>query len=242
MSRLSTIADTDEILQVLIVDDDDSLRKVLTDIVAAAGHRVHSSSDGGEAVKLIRRQPFDLVITDLMMPGADGIEVLRAARRNQPEALVIIITGHASLQTAIEAVREGAYDYIRKPFKLEEIELASKNAGERIRLLRENKRLLAQLQEAYRQLELIKGIMEMEPSQSEERGELPRGLDLFRRRNAPFIPDNRLPLSSLQVRRQPLSTILEQLDRLDGFLERRLLTQSEFKLLKTKLLSKLNSE
>jgi DNA-binding response OmpR family regulator len=242
MPGRSTIADTDEILQVLIVDDDDSVRKVLTDIVAAAGHKVHPSSDGSEAVELIRRQPFDLVITDLMMPGADGMEVLRAARRNQPEALVIIITGHASLQTAIEAVREGAYDYIRKPSKLEEIELASKNAGERIRLLRENKRLLSQLQEAYRQLELIKGIMEMEPSQSEGRGELPRGLDLYRQRNAPFIPDNRLPLSSLQVRRQSLSTVLTQLDRLDGFLEKRLLTQSEFLLLKTRLLSKLNSE
>ena len=158
----NSVTDTDEPLQVLIVDDDKSLLEVLSDIVSAAGHKVHSSSDGGEAVELIRRQPFDLVITDLMMPGADGMEVLRAARRNQPETLVIIITGHASLQTAIEAVREGAYDYIRKPFNLEEIELACKNSSERIRLLRENKRLLAQLQEAYRQMDLIKGIMEME--------------------------------------------------------------------------------
>jgi DNA-binding response OmpR family regulator len=226
---------------VLIVDDDKSLLAVLTDIVSAAGHEIHSSSDGGEAVELIWRQPFDLVITDLMMPGADGLEVLRAARRRQPETLVIIITGHASLQTAIEAVREGAYDYIRKPFKVEEIELASKNAGERIRLLRENKRLLSQLQEVSRQMDLIKGIIEME-SVHPEGHEASPGLNLLRQRNAPLIPDNRLPLSSLQVRRQPLSAVLKQLERLDGFLAKRLLTQSEFQLLKTKLLNKLDSE
>ena len=99
------ITDIDGILQVLIVDDDDSLLKVLADTVSAAGHKVRSSNDGAEAVELIRQQSFDLVITDLMMPGADGMEVLRVARQNQPEALVIIITGHASLETAIEAVR-----------------------------------------------------------------------------------------------------------------------------------------
>jgi DNA-binding response OmpR family regulator len=236
------ITDIDKILQVLIVDDDDSLLQVLADTVSAAGHKVRSSNDGAEAVELIRRESFDLVITDLMMPGADGLEVLRVARQNQPEALVIIITGHASLETAIQAVREGAYDYIRKPFKLEEIELASKNAGERIRLLRENKSLIAQLQEAHRQMELIKDITRMPLFRSEGPDELSQGLELLRQRNAPFIPDSQLPLSSLQADRQPLSAILKQLERLDMFLERQLLTQSEFELLKTKILKRVNSE
>ena len=139
-------------------------------------------------------------------------------------------------------LRRSAYDYIRKPFKLEEIELASKNAGERIRLLRENKYLIAQLQEAYRQMELIKDITRMPLFRSEGLDELSQGLELLRQRNAPFIPDNQLPLSSLQADRQPLSAILKQLERLDVFRERQLLTQSEFELLKTKLLNQVNSE
>ena len=91
-------------------------------------------------------------------------------------------------------------------------------------------------------MDLIKGLMEMESAQSEGRDEASPELNLLRQRNAPLIPDNRLPLSSLQVRRQPLSAVLQKLERLDGLLAKRLLTQSEFQLLKTKLLDQLDSE
>ena len=92
----SVIPDTDETLKVLISDDDDVLRKVLTDIVSAGGHTVSWSSNADETVELIRRHPFDLVITDFLMDDADGMEVLRAARQNQAEDQAVISTGHAS--------------------------------------------------------------------------------------------------------------------------------------------------
>ena len=117
MPRHSVIPETDETLKVPIIDDDDFLRKVLTHMFSAGCHTVSSISNGGETVELIRRHPFDLVITDLLMDGADGMEVLRPARQNQPEAVARITTGLASLQTALEVVREGAQDNIRKPFR-----------------------------------------------------------------------------------------------------------------------------
>jgi len=225
-------------LSVLIVDDDTSFREVLVDVAARAGYQVFSCGDGGEALELVRRQSVHLVITDLVMPGPDGLEVLKAARQTRPEALVIIITGHASLQTAIEAIREGAYDYIRKPFKLEEMELALKNAGERIRLLRENKRLLVELQQAYEQVSLVKEIVATSSPQGQEADAyLPGGLGLSRQRGEPFIPDNRLPLSSLRVRKEPLDSVLGRLERLGALLEKGFLSQAEFHNLKEKLLN-----
>jgi DNA-binding response OmpR family regulator len=228
---------TGEALSVLIVDDDASFREVLVDVAARAGYQVLSCGDGGEALELVRRQSVDLVITDLVMPGPDGLEVLKAVRQHRPEALVIIITGHASLQTAIEAIREGAYDYIRKPFKLEEMELAIKNVGERIRLLRENKRLLAELQQAYEQVSLVKEIVEISSPQGREADtDFCGGLRLSWQRGEPFIPDNRLPLSYLRVRKEPLDSVLGRLERLGVLLEKGFLSETEFRTLKAKLL------
>jgi len=228
---------SDGTLTVLIVDDDASFREVLADVAARAGYRVFSCGDGGEALELVRHQPLDLVITDLVMPGPDGLEVLKAVRQNRPEALVIIITGHGSLQTAIEAIRQGAYDYIRKPFKLEEMELALKNSGERVRLLRENKRLLTELQQAYEQVSLVKEIVETSSPQGQEADtDLPGELRLLWQRGEPFIPDNRLPLSYLRVRREPLDSVLGRLERLGALLEKGFLSQAEFQNLKAKLL------
>jgi DNA-binding response OmpR family regulator len=228
---------TGEALSVLIVDDDASFREVLADVAVRAGYQVCSCGDGGEALELVRGQFVDLVITDLVMPGPDGLEVLKAVRQNRPEALVIIITGHASLQTAIEAIRQGAYDYIRKPFKLEEMELAIKNAGERIRLLRENKRLLAELQQAYEQVSLVKEIVEISsPPEQEVDTDFCGGLRLSSQRGEPFIPDNRLPLSYLRVRKEPLDSVMGRLERLGALLEKGFLSQAEFQNLKAKLL------
>jgi len=230
-------ASSGEALSVLIVDDDASFRDVLADVAAGVGYQPFCCGDGGEALEFVRRQPVDLVITDLVMPGPDGLEVLKAVRQNHPEALVIIITGHASLQTAIEAIRKGAYDYIRKPFKLEEMELALKNAGERIRLLRENKRLLAELHQAYEQVSLVKEIVETSSPQGQEgETDLPGGLGLSWQRGEPFIPDNRLPLSYLRVRREPIDSLLGKLERLGAMLEKGFLSETEFHTLKAKLL------
>jgi DNA-binding NtrC family response regulator len=83
--------------------------------------------------------PFDLVITDVRMEGKDGVEVLRAFKKSSPEVIVLMITAFGSIETAIEAIREGAYDYISKPFKLDEIKLTVRRAIEQKKLLQENK-------------------------------------------------------------------------------------------------------
>jgi len=93
-----------------------------------------------------------------MMPGADGIQVLHEVKRLHPESVVILMTGYASLDSAIQAIRGGAYDYIRKPFKLDEMEIAIHNACEKITLLRENQSLLQRLKEAMEEVSRLKGV------------------------------------------------------------------------------------
>lgn len=139
-------------IQSVIVDDDRSIGEVLEDIVSKEDVSVRVYADGREAIQFIEENPVDIVITDLMMPEVGGLEVLDFARQVNPETVVIIITGHASLETAIEAVKKGAYDYIRKPFKIEEVEIAFNNAVERIRLIQHNKALIQELERAYSRL------------------------------------------------------------------------------------------
>lgn len=139
-------------ISVLIADDERDLLCVLRDALSMPPFEVTCAEDGLKACNLLRQRHFDVAITDLVMPGADGLEVLRVARSLPQEVLVVIITGHATVDTAIEAVRHGAYDYIRKPFRLEELECVMTNAAERIQLARENRRLAQRLEAAYRDM------------------------------------------------------------------------------------------
>lgn len=144
---------------ILIVDDDAALLSVLQNSFREENYQVTVSSNGLDAIEKCKANAYDLIITDIMMPGATGLEVLSAAKKINPSTLVILITGFASLETAVKAIREGAYDYITKPFRLEEIKIAVKNALENVHLLRENKRLMLELEEAYQQLHFVKRIM-----------------------------------------------------------------------------------
>ncbi len=136
-----------EILQILIAEDDDSFREMIHDFLKSASRTIFSFKNGEEAIKAIGRSSFDLVISDLMMPGADGMKVLREAKGRNPDTVVILITGYASLDSALQAIRGGAYDYIRKPFKLDELEIVVNNACEKVSLVRENKALLSKLKQ-----------------------------------------------------------------------------------------------
>ncbi len=136
-----------EIFRILIAEDDDILRDILQNTLQNSQRVIQVYKDGQEAIQALQQAPFDLVITDLKMSGADGLQVLEEAKRYHPESIVIIMTGYASLDTAIRAIRGGAYDYIRKPFKIDELEIVVHNACEKIFLLRENQRLLQKLQE-----------------------------------------------------------------------------------------------
>ena len=100
----------------VIVDDDRTIGDVLKDLVSKEHVSVKVFNDGLEAVEFITREPVDVVITDLLMPRIGGMEVLRQAKAMNPDVVVIIITGHGSLETAIEAIHDGAYEYIKKPF------------------------------------------------------------------------------------------------------------------------------
>jgi CheY-like chemotaxis protein len=143
-------------IQILIAEDDDSLREILRNVLQNSQRVIQLSKDGDEAIQALKKSTFDIVITDLMMSGADGLQVLEEAKRCHPESIVIIMTGYASLDTAIRAIRGGAYDYIRKPFKIEELDIVVRNACEKIFLLRENKRLLQRLQETMAEMKNLR--------------------------------------------------------------------------------------
>jgi DNA-binding NtrC family response regulator len=147
----------EEELNILIVDDDKMLCEVLRDIFAREERlKITSAYNGIEAIQKIKERPFDLILTDLRMPGADGIEVLKIAKEINEGVHVIIITGFASLETAMEAIKKGAYDYITKPFKLDEIKIAVQNACEKIGLLRQNHALIENLKQVYQELDNLK--------------------------------------------------------------------------------------
>lgn len=143
-------------IKILIVDDDKDIADIFQDLIADEDRSVDVCYNGLDAVESIQRNVYDLIIADLVMPGLGGLDVLRYAKTANPEVLVIIITGHASVETAVTAVKEGAYDYIRKPCKLDEIKIAVENAIDKIKLSRENRELLQKLQDAYHELMVLK--------------------------------------------------------------------------------------
>jgi two-component system response regulator PilR (NtrC family) len=132
--------------RVLVVDDEQSMRELLGIMLRQVGYDV-TQADGGEAaIQLLKTTDvFDLVITDLRMRKVDGLAVLRAAKEHSPHTVVLVVTAFASTETAVEAMKLGAYDYVTKPFKLDELKLTIANALERKRLQDENRELKRQL-------------------------------------------------------------------------------------------------
>src|SRR5262245_61229432 len=120
--------------RVLVVDDEKSMRDLLTITLEKAGHDVMAADGGDAAIEAIRKESFEAIITDLRMPKVDGLQVLRAARDLSPETAVIVVTAVATTETAVEAMKLGAYDYITKPFKLDEVHLILNNGLEPQRL------------------------------------------------------------------------------------------------------------
>jgi two-component system response regulator PilR (NtrC family) len=132
-------------IRVLVVDDEQSMRDLLAIMLRQAGYEV-SVADGGEAaIERLKAESFDLVLTDLRMRKVDGLTVLKAAKEHAPRTVVLVVTAYASTETAVEAMKLGAYDYITKPFKLDELKVTVANALERRRLREENLALKRQL-------------------------------------------------------------------------------------------------
>lgn len=133
-------------INILVVDDDRDTQDLLREVLSEEGYRVVTSGSGEEALEIGKQEGFEVIISDMRLgPNLSGLDVLRAYKSIQPESEVILITAFGSMETAIEAVQVGAFDYLSKPFKIEEVVLQVKRALENRRLIRENRHLRQQL-------------------------------------------------------------------------------------------------
>ncbi len=131
--------------RILIVDDEKDITNVLSDVLRGKGYATQTAPNGSEGVKLYKEHPYDVVITDLKMPVMGGLDMLSALRKIDKNSIIIIMTGYATVETAINALKSGAYDYILKPFKVGELLTVVERAFEKIRLSSENLQLREQI-------------------------------------------------------------------------------------------------
>ena len=133
--------------KILIVDDDPGSLSSLGEAMSREGYTVTLASDGEEALRLGNDQDFDVVITDLRMQGVDGLQVVRTLKNSRPDTVVIVMTGFASMETVVDAISAGAYDYISKPFRLDQMRLKVRQSMDQAKLLRENRDLREKVQD-----------------------------------------------------------------------------------------------
>ena len=135
--------------RILVIDDEAIMREYVQETLQRASYEVDIASSGADGLELVRKRSYDVVVTDLKMAPMDGIDVLRRIREDSPEIHCIVMTAYATLETAVAALKEGAEDYILKPFSPDELELSVSRALERGRLQRENRYLRAELDTIY---------------------------------------------------------------------------------------------
>ena len=217
---------TKQQVNILIVDDEKDVADILKDCISDEERSIDVCYDGLDGIDHIQKNSYDLVIVDLVMPKVGGLDVLKYAKIANPDVLVIIITGYASLETAIMAVREGAYDYIRKPCKLEEIKIVVDNAIDKIKLFRENKGLLKEIKDAYHELMLLKNEKKADKKIS----------------SINFFSSNMPSLHYLYNNNSAPNNTVDKLQALSSLKERGGLTESEYKTFKHNLLKMINHE
>src|SRR5688500_12046966 len=142
---------------ILVVDDEEIMREILETLLKGEGYSVRLAASGEEGIELARNIPFDAAIVDVMMPGIDGMTTLESLKKLDDELAVIMVTAFASVENAITAMKRGAFDYITKPFKNDEVLVVVKNALERRRLVNENRALRQNIQEQYSHFDNIVG-------------------------------------------------------------------------------------
>ncbi len=136
-------------MNILIIDDEEVLQDVLTQLIQREGHTTFSATTGEEGLRILGQEEIDLVVLDLMLPGMSGQEVLAEIQRTDPHQVVVVITAYSSIEGAITAMREGAFHYIPKPFKNEEVLLTINKGLEQRRLTTENRELREQLKQRF---------------------------------------------------------------------------------------------
>jgi len=140
---------------ILVIDDEEVMRDVLAALLGPAGYQVTVAQEGEEGLALVRKQSFDAAIVDVMLPGLGGLEVLEELKRTDPELVVLMITAFASVETAILAMKKGAFDYVTKPFKHEEVLHILRNGLNQRRLQDENRQLRTALRDQSRFTEIV---------------------------------------------------------------------------------------
>jgi len=196
--------------KILVIDDDAVARELLADALKKDGHEVESFSNGTDALVRGQQTVFDLVLTDIRMGTVDGLTVLREFKRFSPDTSIVLLTAFGSLEGAIEGIKQGAFDYLAKPFRKEEVKLVVQRALEHCKLVRENKRFRVELKEKEEwsplvgsspaMLEVYKLVARVSESRSTVllQGESGTGKELIARaihansprRDKPFIPVN----------------------------------------------------
>lgn len=147
---------TNESIRILIVDDNEELRSIMEEYLGDNDDFIEGACDGKDALKKHMEDPYDLIITDVHMPELTGIQLIRKIRERDDITEFIIITGYASLDTAIESIKIGVFDYIVKPFRIEELKVVVKNAKDKILLKKKNAELVKKLKGFYDEIERYK--------------------------------------------------------------------------------------
>lgn len=196
--------------RLLVVDDDESLRRITQLQLEEAGHEVLAAASGEDALRLLEEQPVALVITDFKMPGLSGLDLLKALQKSSPQTSVLMITAFGTVQSAVEAMKAGAFDYITKPIDYEELVLVVNRALERQNLIEEVRMLRTHLDSKYGfesiigHSKVLLAVLEMASRVAQRdstvliRGETGTGKELLanaihqnsRRKNAPFVTIN----------------------------------------------------
>jgi DNA-binding NtrC family response regulator len=135
--------------KILLIDDSPEILDNLSERLVSEGYDVTTTSDGTSGISMIEKKFYDLILTDLKMPGADGMEVLKYVKEHSPESICIILTGYGTIKNAVEAIKSGAFDYLPKPVKMDEITITLNRALEYRNLKRENNNLRNQLKRKY---------------------------------------------------------------------------------------------
>lgn len=160
--------------RLLIVDDDAEIRETLSEVLSYDDHLIEVARDGLEAQRILEESDFDIVLCDVRMPGKDGIELLEWARQHKPDTEFIMLSGHATIETAVAATKKGAFDFMEKPLDLPKLEILIRNATEKRKLVAENRTLVRR---AFR----VREILGVSPAIQKIRQDIDRIATHFRR-------------------------------------------------------------